>query len=708
MRRISKRYILIFFLLLVFVQYSLSQVPVKTYKGDSVTVVADRDRYLARVNGVALNMPIENRVVPVSVEVITSALADLQHNLTLSEAVQNVAGVHRQSGHGVHDYFIIRGFNSLDNGLVLTNGTPEPEATTHDLYDIEQVELLKGPAAFLYGGYPLAAGVNLAYKRPRLQRFLTAATGYGSFQTLRHTLDGGWANTSGTVAMRLNGLSQQSDGYRNDTSSNIYALHPSLLWQPNKNRRVNLDFEYVHNSYSPDTGLPLLYNPQSRQLEQLPDIDRRTSFQSAQDHSRQDIYRFKGDFVQEAVAGGRMRWTVFHTDQEWNSQGTLVNGAYPTPMGTYMVSRTLPILHDRQNVSGLHWQWHRRLKTAALSHQLVMALDYTHWTDEYRYDVIPQLAPLDLNQPAEPGGALPTASPYLKGHAVTDIVAPYVMNLMTLARKLNFMVGGRFDYLQSEDSERKLENTYKPFSPILGVLWDINGRQSLYAHYGRAFAPPSTLNTTSLQPEESRQKEIGIKSALFGHTLEANLAVYELDKVNMAIPDQSGITRQNGRQRSRGVEVEMVYQPFSRCFTTLQYAYCRAELVRFNEAVAVGQDQYGQPIMMTFDRSGHDPVFAPAHLAGFWSSYEWPLGFGIGIGARYTGEQYIDEDNVVRLEPYTVVDAQIFLKWKSLTWQLNVKNITDAEYWLRGNGGFSVTPAAPLAVYSNLEVALGR
>jgi iron complex outermembrane recepter protein len=704
---LSKRYawtLIIFF----FVQNGQTQVPVKTYKGDSVTVVADRDRYLVRSNTVALKMPMDNRLIPASVHVITSALADLQHNLTLSEAVQNVAGVNRQSGHGVHDYFMIRGFNSLDNGLILSNGAPEPEATIHDLYDIEQIQVLKGPGAFLYGGYPLAASVNLVYKRPRFQRFTTVTSGYGSFQTMRHTLDAGWANAASTVAMRLNGLLQQSDGYRDDKSSKVSALHPSFLWRPNKNHQVHLDVEYVHNRYSPDTGLPLLYNPLSGQLDQLPDIDRKTNFQSSQDDSRQDIYRFKSEYVREAVAGGQMRLSLFHTDQDWNSKGTLVNGAYPTPMGSYMVSRTLPLLHDRQKVSGLQWQWNRTLETGALGHKLVFAFDYTRWSDQYRYDVIPQLSPLDLNHPTAEGNTLPMAYPYLKGNSVTTNIAPYVLDMVTLAHRLNIMVGGRFDYLQSEDTERKQNSTFKPFSPILGVLWDIGGNQSIYAQYGRAFAPPSTLSTAALQPEEARQKEVGVKSALFNKNLEANFAVYELEKTNIAIPDQSGVTKQNGDQRSRGVEVELVFQPQSRWLTTLQYAWCDAELVRFREAVAVGQDQYGQPIMMTFDRSGHHPVFAPAHLAGFWSSYEWPFGFGVGFGVRYAGEQYIDEDNVVRLEPYTVVDAQVFARWKLLRWQLHFKNITNSKYWLRGNGGFSVTPAAPFAVYSNLELALGR
>ena len=101
-------------------------------------------------------MPVLPRDLPLSVAVVGRPLLDEQRALVLGDALENVSGVNVATGFGVFDFFVIRGFDSLTSGLVLTDGLPEPESTFYPLYNVRQVEVLKGPASFLLGGNPLA------------------------------------------------------------------------------------------------------------------------------------------------------------------------------------------------------------------------------------------------------------------------------------------------------------------------------------------------------------------------------------------------------------------------------------------------------------------------------------------------------------------------------------------------------------------------
>ena len=112
---------------------------------------------LPATSSVATRMPVLPRDLPLSVAVVGRSLLDEQAALVLGDALENVSGVNVATGFGVFDFFVIRGFDSLSSGLVLTDGLPEPESTFYPLYNVRQVEVLKGPASFLLGGNPLAA-----------------------------------------------------------------------------------------------------------------------------------------------------------------------------------------------------------------------------------------------------------------------------------------------------------------------------------------------------------------------------------------------------------------------------------------------------------------------------------------------------------------------------------------------------------------------
>lgn len=306
---------------------------------DTLTVVAERDQLFPKSSSIATRSHTTIQNTPASVSVVTEQLNTNQGNTGLGEAMANFSGVNIQTGFGVYDYFTIRGFNSLENGLVLTDGSQEPEVIMYNLYNVERIELLKGPGAFLYGNNSLAGTINLVLKQPRYENFVNFSGNYGSFNSFRSTFDAGLTNANKTMAGRLNGLFQQSDFYRDDKDNKVYTMNPSVAWKPDNSSEITANVEVLNSEYKPDSGIPLVYNVQTGKLDKLADVSRTTSFQIPEDISNQKMLRIKLNYIKNLKSGSSLANRFYLTNLEWQLTGTLLIGAYPAMDGSFWVNR---------------------------------------------------------------------------------------------------------------------------------------------------------------------------------------------------------------------------------------------------------------------------------------------------------------------------------------------------------------------------------
>ena len=661
---------------------------------DTVVVVADRYTKIPTSNTTATKMSVPLRLTPASVGVVTSALFESQDAIVLGDAMRNVSGVNAQTGFGVFDYFIVRGFESLSNSLVLTDGAAEPEVTFYNLYNVDRVEVLKGPGAFLYGGNPLSGTVNLVRKQPLFSKFFHASGSFGEFTSYRGTVDLGLASKPSGVAFRLNGLWQDSESYRDDKNNSNVSVNPAFTWRPNDRLTLDLNFEYVDSKYKSDAGLPLYNN-------EIVDVPRTRSYQSPFDSSDQNIYRGRVDFNFKASRLVTLRNKLYYTDLDWLSDGTLFNFVLPNAQGSLDVYRTLTMLDDRQKLFGnqLEALWH--FNTGAVNHRLLTGFELSQLADAFTLDVA-GLPPIDAFNPVETAQAPGPVFQSQTGDATSKVLAPYFVDHISFSEQVHVFIGGRYDVIDYEDKSVDLKRDFNQFSPMAGATFSPTSSFSVYASAGRAFAPPSTLVQGEREAEESTQFELGFKRQYYEGKLNTTLALYQLEKKNIAIPDDNGVTQQAGDQRSRGVELELAAQPTRTWQAFLAYAYNDAELTKFTEFVF---DPF-QNSFNFFDRSGNTPAFAPKHLLSFWTNKEYDLGLGFGAGARYIGHQFIAEDNAYEMDSILTFDAMLYYRFGQWRGSVNFKNLTDRKYETRGFGTTSVIPANPFAVYGKLEFTL--
>ncbi|MBN2089590.1 TonB-dependent receptor [candidate division KSB1 bacterium] len=699
--------ITLFLLLTLTPIFSQNQDTIEYTADDTLVVTAERDQKFPQISSMATKIRIPLQATAAAISMVSNSINQNQGNSVLGEALNNVSGVNIQTGFGVHDYFVLRGFNTLDNGLMLTDGTIEPQVMIYNLYNIERVEILKGPGAFLYGGNPLSGTINLVRKQPTFNNFFHASGNYGSFKSYRATMDATFTNSAKNLSGRLNSVFQQSDYYRDDKANKVYALNPTFTWKINKNSEFNANVEYLKSEYKSDSGLPLVYNYQTGRLDKLAEVSRTTSFQTPADYSDQDMLRIKLNYTKKITRYLTLQNKFYYTNLGWKSIGTLLNGAYPTMDGSYWINRSLQTLDDRQRVIGNQTEFTIQLLTGKFEHTLLLGFEVSQYADTFKIEIVPQLPALNLNNPVETYQAgLYPAYPYQARNATNMVLAPYFMDIISLSPKILLFLGGRYDRSSFKVKNEGISKSYQNFSPMLGFSYSPLREVTFYANTGQAFAPPSSRAEGALEPEESAQIEFGMKNNLLNGKIRSTFVIYQLKKQNITIPDNNGFMRQVGDQRSRGLEFEVHAQMTAKCASIFAYSYTDAEMTDFAETVTIGMDQMGIPITSTMDRTGNKASFAPQHIVNFWHTRDIGSHFGFGAGVRYVSRQFIAEDNVYAIDGYTTVDATLYYKLNTMRWQLNLKNISNTKYEMRGFGGYAVIPAAPFAVFGGVEVTL--
>ncbi|MFQ5527179.1 MAG: TonB-dependent receptor [Thermoanaerobaculia bacterium] len=652
--------------------------------------------FLPDTNTITAKLPLETGWTPANVGVVDLEVLSEQKARVLGDAIENVSGINVHTGNGVFDFFVLRGFDSLNSGLILTDGAPEPESTFYQMYNTERVEVFKGPAGFLYGSNPLAGVVNLVRKQPVPGNFGSVGVSFGSWDRTEATLDLNRSNQNGSASFRLNGFLLSGDGYRDGRERDVTAINPAFSWRPDDRTAVHLNLEAVTSEYVPDAGLPLVDG-------QLPPVSRDRSYASPFDFSDQDLLRVQVDLERTLSEHFELRNKLYFRELDWRTEGTLLNGAFPSFFtGNLEVFRTLVGLDDKQDFVGNQFEilW----SPEESRHQLLAGIEVAQFSDEHSLDV-GLLPAIDLLAPVEtatqPVFFLPDQS--ARGDSRSDVIAPYLIERFQASEKLMLLAGLRFDIIDFEDDVSASSRGQEELSPMLGAVYSPSKGVAFYVNAAGSFAPPSPRVVGERNAEESRQLEIGARRDFADGKLHSTIAVYVLERDNIAIPDDNGFTQQAGDQRSQGLELELAGELARGLRASFAYAYTDSELTRFSELVVL---PFSNPPFAVFDRSGNSSAFAPEHLANLWLTKSLRNGLRLGGGARFVDDQFISEDNTASISSYVLLNAALSYGRDDWRVGLRLRNLTDEDYETRGFGSSAVIPGEPLSASLSFEYRL--
>jgi iron complex outermembrane receptor protein len=285
--------------------------------------------------------------------------------------------------------------------------------------------------------------------------------------------------------------------------------------------------------------------------------------------------------------------------------------------------------------------------------------------------------------------------------SATYAVGAYISDVFNITSNLEVMASIRWDKYKNEGNYNYTTNItggifdQSAISPKFGIVYQpVKGVISLFANYmnGFQFVTGQDINGNSFKPQYANQSEAGVKAEAFSGKLSVTASVYDISVTNATRtdPTNSAYSIQDGTQKSKGIEVEVIANPVSGLNIVAGYSYNDSKLSQANKDVV-----------------GKRPAGSGAYnVANGWISYRIPAGklkgWGIGAGANYSGDQYFLNNTTARfiIPEYTVLDATLFYDNKDFRIGVKADNLTSEKYWAQS----TLAPQAPLRIAATLTV----
>lgn len=632
------------------------------------------------------------RDLPFSVQVVPEELIEDQRALRLTEALRNVSGVALTSTSGNRNEYTIniRGFSGLENQF--RDGFSEnffANRTFAELSNIERIEVLKGPASGLYGRADPSGAINLTTKKPLPYPYYAAEFTAGSYDFYRPTLDlSGPLNQSRNLTYRLNIAYENAGSFRDFVESERYFAAPALAWNISPDTTLTVQGEYLDDTRTFDRGLVAVGDrvadiPISRYLGLPPSLN--------EIHQRRGTAFLDHRFNENLSLRSAFRATFAEEEGTTTDANELLPDNRTLTLATYRGSQYYETYAFRTDLLG-------KFTTGSIQHTALLGLDLSRQFTDGFFD-FGDAGSIDIFNPIYES-TLPPLERIFDSKTEINTVGIYFQDQITLAENLKVLVGGRFDFIDSKDTDNFTETSTsqydEAFSPRVGIVYQPIPAISLYTNFSQSFLPNSgrSANNSLFDPERGTQYEAGVKADLLGGRLSSTLAFYQITKTNVLTtdPNNSLFSIQTGEQRSRGIELDVAGEILPGWNIIASFASIDAVITE-DETFQVGNRLHN----------------VPDYTASLWTTYSIQSGnlegLGFGAGVFFAGESQGDLENSFTLPAYAIVNAAIYYEKDNFRAALNFKNLFDTEYFVGTQGNRTqVDPGTPFTVLGTIGV----
>ncbi|MCC7375365.1 MAG: TonB-dependent siderophore receptor [Verrucomicrobiales bacterium] len=652
-----------------------------------------------------LTEPILN--VPQTITVVPQTVIEAQGATTLRDVLRNVPGISIQAGEGgvpSGDNLSIRGFSARTDLFV--DGVRDFGGYTRDSFNTEQVEVIKGPASTYSGRGSTGGSINLSTKVPHLGNSYEGTLGAGTDAYQRATLDLNQtlpgSPVSGT-SLRLNGMwTHQEVAGRDAVENERWGVAPSIALGLGTSTRAFLTYSHLAQNNLPDYGIPWVPANTNSVLAAHSDRPAPVEYSNFYGLDSRDFeetvtdmpsLRIEHDFNESFTLRNLTRYGTTSRDSVITAP-RFVNANIGTAINRQLQSRdqTDTILANQTDLTADFETWR-------LAHTAVVSVEFARETSENfaRTQLPASATPLaDLYHPdpddAFDGQIVRTGA---VNEAIADSAGISVFDTIKLSPKWQLSGGLRLDSFGVDYTSTatngvatELDRTDEMLSWRAGVVFKPRENGSLYAAYGTSFNPSAeglTLATTATaannvttDPEQSRTIEVGTKWEFLGNRLALSLALFRTDKTNARTEDPTDSTDVmvlDGEQRVQGVEFGASGRITKEWTLFAGYAWMDSEILASRNAAELGNELTN----------------TPEHTFNFWSTYDLPANFQIGMGGQYVDARFANTTNTRRAPGYWLFDAMIGYRINQhVSLRLNIYNLADESYIDRVGGGHFV------------------
>ena len=642
-------------------------------------VVSGRKSILSKKTDYVARMPISNLENPQVYSVIHKELLQEQVAVNIETAIRNSPGAVPVSFPSGGIAITFRGFST---GINARNGMETASGRSSvDLANVERIEILKGPSGTLFGSSISSYGgvVNLVTKKPFEKAATEISYTGGSFNLNRLTADVNTPlNKEKTVLFRVNLAYNNEKSFLDYGFNKTIAISPSLTYKASDKLTFNIDAELInsnntrrtYNTYGATSGIT---NPAALQLDYKKtlfhdDNDAKTSgnkifaqaeYEIAENWKSTTLFSYVGENVERS----------YQTYAVWSS---------PT-QATRRVGNWGPIDNNytniQENING-------QFSTGSIKHKFLAGINYRLNESKFssgiaNFDNIDVTTGYTIFRRKTAEAAINQNSSVAGNQQTTSIYASDVINFTD---RLSAMLSLRWDYFDRKEAVGSKAYHQTALSPKLGLVYQlVKDQVSVFGNYMNGFQNMPSVeqpdaSTLILDPIYANQYEFGVKAEAFNKKLSITASYYNITIDNATRTEtrtgtNPGVyTLQDAKQVSKGIDIELIANPFAGLNIIAGYAYNENKLVKTANPLIDGNRAAG----------------APANVANLWTTYTLQnklKGLGAGFGVNFVDKNFFATDNIIYMPSYTTCNATLF--YDQPTWRVGVKlnNITNEKYW---------------------------
>ena len=622
----------------------------------------------------ALRTPVPISDVPQTLSIVTDEEIRTQGFRELGDIVRYTPGVNTSQGEGHRDSIVFRGVRSTADFYV--DGLRDDVQYYRSLYNVEQVEILRGPNALLFGRGGTGGIINRVSKKAMVDdEFGSFMMGTDTFGSLDIAADYNTALGSNS-ALRLNVHMDQLENHRDFYDGNRYGFNPTLRFELSESATLDLSYEHANHERFIDRGIPTMNGEPVEALKDIVFGDEELNTTTLE----ADIWKaslsknfsdtFKGNLTFQKSEFAKMYQNLYASGYDGSKNEVTLDGYYdPT---------------ERENMF-LNGNLVREVETGGITHTLLVGAEYVDTNNaNLRYDSYWSTtqsdketfkvgeAPLDIS--SNNLGVATTVDFATKLKSQTDsgikVESFYIQDQIDVTDNFKVLLGGRFDSfditvrdIKAGTSESRKDDE---FSPRAGLIFKPQENISLYISYSESFLPRSgeqfkklSASSAKLDPDVFESTEVGVKWD-FTPDLSLTASYFDSEQIQAVTDSETGENAEIVGMTVDGFELELKGQLTDNLYLA-----------------------FGLSNLDGKTSSGGLPREIPEHSGSLYAIWQSSDDAGYSVGVTNQGKSAIANNKPSNVLPeYTRVDVAAWRRLSENTMiQVNIENLTDELYF---------------------------
>ncbi len=701
-------------LLLVIPQITFAQTRPKVL--DDEVITTGRYLYSDQVN--ALKTPTSIIDVPQSLSIVTADDITKRAYNSIGQIIDYTPGVNTSQGEGHRDAVVFRGVRSTADFYL--DGVRDDVQYYRSLYNLEQVEILRGPNALLFGRGGTGGLLNRVTKKGVTgEQFTGYKASLNTFGAFDVAVDSNFA-ISDTSAFRVNAYYESLNNHRDFFDGDRFGINPTARFELAPSTTLDVSYEYNNNerfidrgivSAAPD-GTTSTDSGLRRPVEELDGItfgdeELNTAefeahvFRANLQHKFSD--NLKGNFTASYGDYDKLYQNIFAVG--YSASNADFGGIETVTLDGYVDTTKRTTLTLAGNLVGEYL-------TGSIGHTLVTGADYIDTSndndrfntnfdttnDDLEIFAIDRNAdrPINLlNGVGVNAAGVATTNDFITSlndndEAEVEVFSAYIQDQIEINDYIDVIVGARFDSFdftvedltaEAGADSRVLSRKDEEISPRLGLILKPKENISIYGSYSESFIPQSgeqfaeiSSAEAAITPDVFENLEAGVKWD-FADSLSFTAAIFRIEATDGADDGTTDNQIEEVQNIIEGAEFQLSGDVTDQFYLSAGLSFLNGDR----------------------DGSDLDPRELPDTTFNVWGNYQLTDKFGLGLGVTHQSQSFADNNNTTTLPSYTRVDAAAYYDVsESLRMQVNIENLTDTEYFPNAHTDDQISVGAPL------------